>query len=65
MTSFINLFSAEDELEVVLNIMDVNDNHPEFLTFENPVQVSVSSQLQPGDIIAKMEVSFNFVFLYS
>ena len=60
MTSFINLFPAEDELEVVLNIMDVNDNHPEFLTFENPVQVSVSSQLQTGDIIAKMEVSCNF-----
>jgi hypothetical protein len=47
---------AEDELEVIVNIKDVNDNHPEFLTFENPVQVSVSSLLQPGDIIAKMEV---------
>ena len=28
----------------------------DLLTFENPVQVSVSSQLQAGDIIAKMEV---------
>ncbi len=53
-------FSAEDELEVVVNIKDMNDNHPEFLTFENPVTVSVSSQLQPGDVIAKMEVCRDF-----
>ena len=50
------LSKVEDEVEVILTIKDVNDNHPEFLTFENPVQVSVSSQLQAGDIIAKMEV---------
>ncbi len=52
------LSKVEDELQVILTIKDLNDNHPEFLTFENPVQVSVSSQLQAGDIIAKMEVSF-------
>ena len=40
-----------------MNIKDMNDNQPEFLTFENPVSVSVSSQLQPGDVIAKMEVT--------
>ena len=52
-----NLFLAEDELEVIVNIKDTNDNQPEFLTFESPVVVSVSSQLQTGDLIAKMEVS--------
>jgi hypothetical protein len=55
---FVCLSKVEDELQVILTIKDLNDNHPEFLTFENPVQVSVSSQLQAGDIIAKMEVSF-------
>ena len=42
---------------MIVNIKDPNDNQPEFLTFESPVVVSVSSQLQTGDLIAKMEVS--------
>jgi len=50
------LFLAEDQLQVDVVVTDANDNVPEFLTFENPVQVSVSNTLQPGDIIAKMEV---------
>ena len=39
---------AEDDLIVHVHIMDLNDNSPEFLTFENPVQVSVSSHLEAG-----------------
>ena len=46
---------AEDDLIVHINIMDLNDNSPEFLTFENPVQTSVSSHLEAGALIAKME----------
>ena len=37
--------------------MDLNDNRPEFLTSENPVEISVSSHLETGELIAKMEVS--------
>lgn len=51
--------SAEDQLQVDVVVTDANDNVPEFLTFENPVQVSISNSLQPGDIIAKMEVRNN------
>ena len=46
---------AEDDLIVHVHIMDLNDNTPEFLTFENPVQVSVSSHLEAGALVAKME----------
>ena len=46
---------AEDDLIVHVNIMDLNDNTPEFLTFENPVQTSVSSHLEAGALVAKME----------
>ena len=46
---------AEDDLIVHVNIMDLNDNSPEFLTFENPVQTSVSSHLEAGALVAKME----------
>ncbi len=49
---------AEDQLQVDVIVTDANDNVPEFLTFENPVQVSISNSLQPGDIIAKMEVKY-------
>ena len=46
---------AEDDLIVHVNIMDLNDNSPEFLTFQNPVQTSVSSHLEAGALVAKME----------
>jgi protocadherin Fat 4 len=46
---------AEDEIIIHVHIMDLNDNSPEFLTFENPVQTSVSSHLEAGALIAKME----------
>ena len=40
---------------VHLNVIDLNDNRPEFLTQENPVEISVSSYLETGELIAKME----------
>jgi len=46
---------AEDELTIHVNILDLNDNRPEFLTNENPVEISVSSYLEAGELIAKME----------
>ena len=46
---------AEDDLIVHVNIMDLNDNSPEFLTFQNPVQTSVSSHSEAGALVAKME----------
>ena len=40
---------------VHINVIDLNDNRPEFLTQENPVEISVSSYLETGELIAKME----------
>ena len=48
--------SAEDMIYINVNILDLNDNKPEFLTSENPVEISVSSHLETGELIAKMEV---------
>ena len=46
---------AEDTIYINVNILDLNDNRPEFLTSENPVEISVSSHLETGELIAKME----------
>ena len=46
---------AEDAIYININILDLNDNRPEFLTSENPVEISVSSHLETGELIAKME----------
>ena len=46
---------AEDEVTIHITIKDLNDNPPEFLTFENPVQASVSSHMEAGELIANME----------
>ena len=46
---------AEDMMYININILDLNDNKPEFLTSENPVEISVSSHLETGELIAKME----------
>ena len=51
----LNSSVAEDEVTVHINILDINDNRPEFLTNENPVEISVSSYLEAGELIAKME----------
>ena len=51
---------AEDVAYINVNILDLNDNKPEFLTSENPVEISVSSHLEAGELIAKMEVSHLF-----
>ena len=42
-------------MTVHIKVIDVNDNRPEFLTQENPVEISVSSYLETGEVIAKME----------
>ena len=47
------LKTATASLEI--EVIDVNDNRPEFLTQENPVEISVSSYLETGEVIAKME----------
>ena len=47
-----------------MNILDLNDNKPEFLTSENPVEISVSSHLETGELIAKMEVRTSDNFFY-
>lgn len=46
---------SEEELSVKVLIMDENDNKPEFLTFENPLRLSISSDKQVGDMVAKIE----------
>ena len=50
----INILGCKS-LDFCENILDLNDNRPEFLTSENPVEISVSSHLETGELIAKME----------
>ena len=56
--------SAEDMIYINVNILDLNDNKPEFLTSENPVEISVSSHLETGELIAKMEVRLLLNLIY-
>lgn len=48
---------VEDELAVVVTILDVNDNRPEFLTNVDPMIISVDADIDPGSMLAKIEVS--------
>ena len=48
--------SDGEEISITIRILDENDNKPEFLTVENPIRVSIASDRQRGDMVAKIEV---------
>ena len=50
--------SAEDTVTVLVKILDVNDNSPEFLTDMDPLEVSVPSNTPIDSMIAKIEVLY-------
>ncbi|TRY81168.1 hypothetical protein TCAL_09282 [Tigriopus californicus] len=46
---------VEDELNVVVTILDVNDNRPEFLTNADPMIISLDADIDSGSMLAKIE----------
>ena len=45
---------------MLIKILDSNDNKPEFLTYQQPLVVSVPTSKRVGDMVAKIEVCSSF-----